>query len=317
MTLTVTPGTLAGALTGFRVAFNTDFAAAIDLQPWRNFSAVYQSNTDTETYNGLGSVPKMVDVTHDVLQVEDLYGMDYSLQNLTYKSAFRVPRTYFEDEKLGLVRGKISELAQEAARHPGELIFNVPITNPLAFDGVALIADTRTIGRSANIDNNLGYTVAAGATGLPTVLEFQAGLTTARGAMRAFQDDQGRPMNRPGNWLMIPPQIEQIVYQALNVIQVVTNNQAVVPSSESGAFTASGYNVIVNPYLTDANDFYLFYANGGVSPFFYQERIAPTLEPLGDGSVPAIVNDKYIYTVRARYAVGVGDPRHIVKVVGA
>jgi phage major head subunit gpT-like protein len=306
MAITVTPGTLAAALTGFNRTFNQDFAAAQELQPWRQIAQVFQSTTDSEAHLGLGTVPQMVDVTHDVLQIEDLYGMDQTVQNLTYKSAFRVPRPYFEDEKLGLLRPKIAELADEAARHPGQLIFQLVVTNPATFDGTALIADTRTIGRSANIDNQI-----AGGSDPTVVANFQAQLAAARGAMRAFQDDQGRPMNRPGNVIMVPPGLEQVAYQAL--IGVNQLNQPVVPSTENGAFMASGYFVIVNPYLTDANDWYLIYARNGASPFGYQERIRPSLEALGEGSLPAIVNDKYIYTVRARYAVFAGDPRFIVR----
>src|SRR4030065_404714 len=47
---------------------------------------------------------------------------------------------------------------------PAQLLFNLPISNPLAFDAVALIADTRVIGRSANIDNQIAGT---GTTGAP------------------------------------------------------------------------------------------------------------------------------------------------------
>lgn len=316
MAVTVTPAQVAGSLTSFRAGFNQEFLAAMNLQPWREITTEYQSTGESETYLGLGTVPKMVDVTHDVLQTKALLAFDYNIPNLVWKAGLEVPRSYYEDEKLGLLRPKIAELGQEAARHPGELIFGLVASNPSAFDGVALIADTRTIGGSANIDNLRGYTVAAGATGMPTVAEFQTGLATARGVMRAFQDDNGRPLNRPGNVIMIPPEMEQVVFQALNAVQTPLN-QPVVPSTEDGSFTASGYFVIVNPYLTEANDWYLIYARGGTSPFIYQTRIAPDFEPLGPGSFPAVVNDKFIFSVRARYNVGVGDPRNIVKVVGA
>jgi phage major head subunit gpT-like protein len=74
-----------------------------------------------------------------------------------------------------------------------------------------------------------------------------------------------------------------------------------------------GFRIVVNPYLTDTNDWYLIRASGGVAPFIYQTRVAPSLEPLVEGSTNAILNDTFVYTVRARYAAGVGDPRHIVR----
>lgn len=316
MAVTVTPGLVAGALTNFRSIFQNAFDAARNLQPWRDIALTVPSTTNTETHSWLGTVPTMKDTTKGDLEIENLYAFDYSITNKVWKAAFEVPRAFFEDEKLGMVTPKIQQLAEEAARHPGQLIFQLPITNPNAFDALAFIADTRVIGRSANIDNLRGYAVAAGATGIPTVAEFQAGIATARGVMRAFQDDNGRPQNLIGNTLMIPPDIEHIAYQALNASLVPGSVNLVTPATADGTFTASGYRVIVNPYLTEANDFYLIHASG-FGPFIFQERTAPTLEPLTQGTTNAVVADDYIYSVRYRGEVGVGDPRHIVKVVGA
>ena len=305
MAITVTPAVVAGALTNFRSLFNNAFEAALNLQPWRGIAMEVNSTSDTETYSWLGNVPVMTDVTHDKLQLENLYAMDYSLQNLTYKAAFTVPRSYFEDEKLGMVTPKIQQLAQEAARHPGQLIFQAIVTNGLAFDGTAMIADTRVIGRSANIDNQIAGTGTS-------VAQFQTDLGAATAQMMLFQDDQGRPMGTVGNVIMVPPGLRQVAYQALNTNQAAALNQMVAPP---GAVIGSneGFTIVVNPYLTDANDWYLISVDMGHAPFIYQTRVSPTLEPLTDGSVNAIVNDDFVYTVRARYAIGYGDPRHIVR----
>lgn len=309
MAQSVTPGLVAGALTTFRTIFNSAFNAATNLQPWRGIAMEVQSTSDTETHNWLDTVPQMVDVTHSVLEVENLYAFDYSIQNNTYKAAFEVPRAFFEDEKLGLVTPKIQQLAQEAARHPGQLIFQQAVNNPLAFDGVALIADTRVIGRSANIDNNIA------GSGV-TVANMQTDLGTATSTMMLFQDDAGRPMSSIGNVIMVPPALRQTAYQALNTDQGAALNQLVAPPS--GVIGSNeGFTIIVNPYLTDLTDWYLMRVGDGFAPFIYQTRVAPSLESLADGSAQAIVNDKFIYTVRARYNVGVGDPRHIIRVVNA
>jgi len=308
MAQSVTPALVAGALTTFRTIFNNVFDAAANLQPWRGIAMEVPSTSDTETHHWLGSVPAMVDVTHDVLQVESLYAFDYSIQNLTYKAAFEVPRSFFEDDKLGLVTPKINQLALEAARHPGQLLFQIPVNNPLAFDGVALIADTRVIGRSANVDNQV-----AGGSDPTVVANFQLQIAAATALMMLFQDDQGRPMSAIGNVIMVPPALRQVAYQALNANQAAALNQLVAPPT--GVIGSNeGFTIVVNPYLTDANDWYLLSVANGFAPFIYQERIRPTLEPLTNGSEYAIVNDKFVYTVRARYNVGVGDPRHIVRI---
>ena len=307
MAQSVTPAVLAGALTSFRTVFNGAFEAAMSglAGAWRNIAMEVQSNSAIEQHVWLGTVPQMVDVTSGDFQVEHLYAFDYSITNATWKSYFEVPRSFFEDDKLALVRPKIAQLAQEAARHPGQLLFNLPISNPLAFDGVALIADTRVIGRSANVDNQ----IAGSGT---TVAQFQADLAAAGAQMMLFQDDQGRPMGLQGNWIMVPPALRQTAFQALNANQGAgLVNIVAPPGSVLGA--EEGYRIIVNHQLTDANDWFLCHVQDGFSPFIYQTRIPPSLEPLTEGTDAAIRADRFLFGVRARYQVGVGDPRHIVK----
>jgi phage major head subunit gpT-like protein len=120
-------------------------------------------------------------------------------------------------------------------------------------------------------------------------------------------------MGLNGNWIMVPPQLRQVAYQALNANQGAGLNQIVAPPlSVLGA--EEGYRIIVNHLLTDVNDWYLLHVADGVSPFIYQTRIPPTFEPLLEGTDVAIRMSRFLYGVRARYEVGVGDPRHIVKV---
>ncbi len=307
MSVSVTPELVAGALTNFRSIFSNRFDQAIAQQAWPRIAMPVESNSDKETHVWLGTPPQMVDVTHDTLQVEGLYANDYSIQNLTWKSAVEVPRPFFEDEKLNLVTPRIRQLAARAAAHPGKLIFQLVVNNPLAFDGVALIADTRTIGRSANIDNQI-----AGGSDPTVVANFQAQLAAATAQMMLFQDDQGEPMGNIGNVIMLPAALRQVAYQALNAQQTPGSIATVAPPDQVVG-SPDGYQIIVNPYLTDTNDWYLLNVRDGAAPFIYQTRIAPGFEDLGPGSLPAILNDKFIFTVRARYNTGVADPRDIVK----
>lgn len=300
---------LAGVLTSFQARFQSVFDSAQNLTPWRDVLAMQvDSNTDTETHAWLGTPPAMQDVTQRDLIMEGLFSFNYSLQNLTYKAAIEVKRSTFEDDKLNLIRPRIDQLGLEAARHPGQLVLQAAATNGLAFDGTAFFADTRVLGRSANIDNLL----AGG--GVTTVALIQADLAAARSAMRLFQDDQGRPMGNVPNVIMIPPALEQIMWQALNANQG-SINQPVVPASQEALAQASGFRIVVNPYLTDVNDWYMFSVGGIFKPFIYQTRIAPSLENVLDGTENSVIRDRYIYSVRARYNVGYGDPRYGVKIV--
>lgn len=296
---------LNNVLTGFQVLFDGEFAAAKNLQPWRELAMPKFSTGDNESYNWLGSPPVMVDVTRGELQIEGAYPYQYSLSNKTYKSAVEIKRATFEDDKYGMMADEIAQLGNEAARHPGQLLFQLFTSGGLAFDATAFFADTRVIGRSANIDN-----IQTG-TGATAAL-LRADLATNRGVMRKFQDDQGRPMNIVPNTIVVPAELEGAMWEALNPGPSAT---APIPATVDGSFQAGGYTVMVNPYLTDANDWYLLARNGRFRPFIYQERIAPSLEGITSPNTDeGVIRDRYIYSVRARYEVGYGDPRYAIRI---
>jgi len=305
---------LAGVLTNFRLGFdNALFDAAQNAAPWMELAREVPSTTDTENHSWLGTVPKMVDTTGRDLETSNLLNFSYAIQNRTWKSGFEVERSTFEDDKLNMIPPKITALGQEAARHPGELIMSLPVSNGLAFDEVAWIADTRVIGESANIDNNKA-SVGSGTT----IAGFQADLAAARGLLRSFQDDKGRPMNSVGNVVMVPVGLEQLAYQSLllNFPAAAPTAAAVVPATTDGVIRVNGYSIYVNPFLTDANDWYLMAVDGSRKPFVYQTRIAPALEGVTSPNTESgVIRDRFIYSARARYNVGYGDPRLVVRIV--
>lgn len=308
----VTADFLAGVMTNFRATFQSAFDAASNAASWRDLATKIDSNTNIETHAWLGTPPAMVDTTRRDLEMKGLETFNYTLENLTYKAAIEVQRATFEDDKLNLIRPRLEQLGLEAARHPGQLIMQLPVTNGLAFDGVAWIADTRVVGIGANIDNNM----ASGGSGT-TLAGFQADLATARALLRNFQDDQGRPQNNIGNAIMVPPALEQLAYQALSISfpAASPNVGPAIPATADGVIRTNGYSVYVNPFLTDVNDWYLMAVDGANKPFIYQERVAPTLENVTAGSEYSVVRDRWIYSVRARYVVGYGDPRRVVRIV--
>ena len=182
--------------------------------------------------------------------------------------------------------------------------------NGLTYDGVAFFANTRALGLSANIDN-----LAAGA-GI-TIANIQTDLNAIRSTMRLFQDDWGRPTGLVPNVLVVPSALEQVFYQALNRDQGPSQISPVVPGGET-AIDRSGYTVIVNPYLTDVTDWYALHVAGEIKPFVWQNRTPPSLEGITDPNTESgVIRDKFVYSVRARYNVGYGEPRHAIKVVNS
>jgi phage major head subunit gpT-like protein len=307
----VTSDFLAGVLTNFRALYEKDFQAAQAFQAWRQVAMEIPSKTLTETYEWFGTPPQMEDVTHGEPSLEGLEEYNFSITNNLYKAAIEVSRSAIEDDRLGLILPRVRQLGGEAARHPGQLIFNLVADNGVAYDGTAFFANTRVIGKSANIDNIIG-----GAYGAGTVAEFQAGLRAGRAAMIQFEDDQGRPMALTPNVLMVPPDLEETAFQSLNVERAGRQDRAVIPPSPGASFNAGGYMVIVNPYLATADDWYMFHVAGAIKPFVYQTRIAPALEGITTpNSESGIIRDKFLYSVRARYNAGYGEPRHGLQIL--
>lgn len=300
---------LSGVLETFRAMFEENFEAAAGQEMFlTNLAMRVPSDGEQNTYTWFGTVPVMQDVTHGTVNLEGLNRYNFTIENLEFQNAIEVERVVMERDRLGLIRPRINQLSLEAARHPAQLLMDLFETPGNAYDATAFFSNTRTIGASANIDNIL----AGSGT---SVANFQTDLGTARGQMRDFQDDQGRPMNLIGNTIVIPSGLEQVVWQALNRDQGDGAISPAMPADFGNGSVMSGYRVFVNPYLTDADDWYLLHAGGeGERPFVFQEE--KPVEFMGDDDINTrdfITKRTFVYSAYGRYNVGVADPRYAVK----
>lgn len=303
----VTHDFLDGLLVQYRAMFHREFEAANAIQGWRPLTIEQSSDGETNTYTWFSTVPTMQDVTDAVVDLQGLEEYDFSISNREWQNAIEVHRTAIERDRLGLITPRVRQLGMEAARHPGELIFELVPNNPTTFTGLSFFNAAHVIGESGTINN----IVAGTSAGPYTLAQFQADLGTAVSQMRTFKDDKGRPLNRRGNIIMIPSHMEGVVWQALNR----TAGDGVVsptpPVNESNTWSASGYMVIINPYLDTSDDWYLFHSSGAIfRPFVYQVEKAPVLEADTDPNTrDNIIKRTYLYSVYARYNAGVTDPR--------
>jgi phage major head subunit gpT-like protein len=300
---------LSGVLTNFRALFAREFNAAQALQGWQQMAIRMESEGEQNTYEWFGTVPQMQDVSHDVVSLRGLDEYNFSITNKEYQAAIEVSRMALERDRLNLVTPRIQQLAGEAARHPGKLIFDLFEDNPDAYDETAFFANTRTLGDSDNIDNLLSGTGT-------TVTQLQTDLASARAAMRLFQDDRARPMNLIPNVIVVPPALEQKMWQALNVQQAGRQQNAPIPATTDGVLNGAGYALITNPYLSETNDWYMLHVGGpAMRPFIWQVEKQPVLESdTNPNDRENILKRKYLYSVYGRYNVGVTDPRLAVKI---
>lgn len=287
-----------GLLTkGLRSEFLNRFEAATT--HFQDLTTRIQSNSDSETYRWLGTVPRMREWGTGRV-AKGLATESYSVENLKYESTLEVDRDEIADDQTGQIRIRIGELAVQAATHKdfliSQLLINGETSGFNSYDGVSFFNDAHVSGNSGTQDNKLTFTAADPDN--PTTAEFKGGLRTAIEAMLAFKDDQGEPMSITATSLVcvVPPTLFFTALEAVN---------ATVVNSTSNVLEGVA-RVIPFARLTDASKWYLFKTDGVVRPFIFQDREPIEFTALTEDSDEGFRREKFLYGVRARYRVAYG-----------
>jgi len=265
-----------------------------------------QSNSDSESYRWLGTVPRMREWGTGRL-AKGLRTESYSIENLKYESTIEVDRDEISDDQTGQIRVRIGELAQRAATHKdfliAQLLNNGGGAGFVSYDGVTFFNDAHVSGDSGNQDNNL--TFDASAVDSPTVDEFKGALKQAIAAMMSFNDDQGEPaaIGASGLVCLVPPTMFFTALESINA--TVINNTTNVLQGVA--------RVISMPWLTDASTWYLLKTDGAVRPFIFQDREPVEFTALTEQSEDGFKREKYLYGVRARYRLAYGYWQYAVR----
>lgn len=265
------------------------------------------SNSDSETYKWLGSVPRMREWGTGRL-ARGVRSESYSVENLKYESTLEVDRDEIADDKTGQIRIRIAELAERAATHKDYLISQLLINGETSgfnsYDGVSFFNDAHVSGSSGSQDNNLTATAANPSN--PTTDEFKTALRSAIGAMMSFKDDQGEPMSASASGLVcvVPTTMYMTALEAVNAT-LVTNTSNVLQGAAR---------IIPFPWLTDASKWYLLKTDGVIRPFIFQDREPVEFTALTEESDEGFRREKFLYGVRARYRVTYGYWQYAVRV---
>ena len=287
-----------GLLTkGLRSEFFNRFEAAP--AHYRELATRVPSNTHTEIYRWLGSVPRMREWGTGRL-ARGLRSESYSLENLKYEATLEVDRDEIADDQTGQIRVRVGELAERAASHKDFLIANLLANGAsagfLSYDGVPFFSDNHVSGDSGTQSNQL--TAGVSQVDFPTAEEFRTALVPAIARVLNFRDDQGEPMalSADGLHVIVPP---NLLFTAL---------EAVSGTLAGGANNVleGAARVIAFPWLTDPNTWYLLKNNGVVRPFIFQDREPVEFSALADDSDDGFKREKYLYGVRARYRIAYG-----------
>lgn len=290
----VTSDFLSGLFTTFHAVWEQAFLAATSVVQYQRYITEVTSDTDTESYNWLGTVPQMREWT-DVRQLNGLPAYNFSIQNKKYEDTIEVNRTTLADDKYNSIMPRIQQLGQEAARYPAVLAAQLLTSGAtsLAYDGSNFFDTTHSEGTSGTQSNKLtgtGVTLAA----------VRADLVNARTTMRRYKDNAGRPMNIAPDLVIIPPDLQDVFEQLIN-----TNIIALSSGTQQSNVLIGAVDILVDANLTDVNDWFLLSTNNIMKPLIMQIREQATFSARDNPTDSVVFNtDKYAYGVRARWGFG-------------
>ncbi|MHC4695136.1 MAG: Mu-like prophage major head subunit gpT family protein [Planctomycetota bacterium] len=289
---------------GLRSEFFNRFDAATTHH--QDLSTRIQSNSDSENYKWLGSVPQMREWGTGRL-ARGVRSESYSVENLKYESTIEVDRDEISDDQTGQIRIRIGELADRAATHKdyliAQLLINAETSGFDSYDGVSFFNNEHVSGSSGIQDNKLGYTAANPDD--PTTTQFKGALKQAIAALMGFKDDQGDPMaiSASGLVCIVPVSMYLTALEAINasIIESTTN-------------TLSGVaRVIAFPWLANLSKWYLLKTDGVVRPFIFQDREPAEFTALTEDSDEGFRREKFLFGVRARYRVTYGYWQYAIR----
>ena len=282
---------------GLKAVFFEEYDRAVS--DWSRVATVVPSTADTEDYAWLGSSPAMREFKDERLPA-GLLEHGYSVKNRTWESSIAVERAALEDERYGQIKVRIQGLGRQARRHQDELVFTL-LKNGFTsdcYDGQYFFDTDHTEGESG-AQSNKG-TSALSATSLQS----------ATSAMMKFKDDRGRPLGIIPDLLVVPPDLQ---WSAMELLNSSYYPELVSQTSGTGGTQKLATNVlkgrldlVVSPYLTDGNDWFLLCTNGPVKPIIFQSRVPVEFSALEGASENGFMRDQYLYGVRARYNAGYG-----------
>jgi hypothetical protein len=224
----------------------------------------------------------------------------------TYGRLFSITRKALINDDLGLLRDAPGRLGRASARTLNRNVVEVLEANGNAYDGTALFH--------------------ADHANLATDALSESALASAALKMNQQTDDNGNPIVLTADLLVIPGALEMTARRILNSTTIYTTGSGTTPAYGQGSVNVvQGYvDYVVERYLSDANDWYLF-ANPSDAPVLAVGFLNGQREPqvmLKDPGMRLVLggNDPYSmefdaieYKVRHEWGTAVIDWRGAVK----
>jgi len=283
------------------------FKALVAARPlWRELATAVKSTGPAESYRWLGTVPQMRPWGSGRL-AKGLRSESYNVENQKYEATIEVDRDEMADDQLQQIQVRVRELGRRAVTHPDKLLADLIDNGGDAaykcYDGVPFFSAVHPTGDGSTQSNALTFDAANVAA--PTADEFAAAYKAAATSLLAFKDDQGEPMNgEVGKLVVLVP--ANLWYLAREVLS------SQIRSSTTNTLDGEA-RVVVFPRLTNSDRWYLVRTDVEVKSFIFQDREPVELTYLAGKSEELFKREKYLYGVRARYAMAYGYWQYCIR----
>lgn len=250
-----------GLLSNFFEGFNAAKAQ------YDQVATVVPSSARSETYGWLGSIPRMREMEGERIP-NKLLEHEYTLVNKEFEASIEVKHADLKDDQTGKYGPLVRSIGESARLYPDELVFASLLPNGftnLAYDGQYFFDTDHPVGGTGATQSNKG-TSALDATSY----------NAARVALQRMKDDFGRPINQMEQLvLVIPPDL-------LATAEALLNAQFLASGANNTNYNTA--KILVSPWLSDTNNWYLINTSGVIKPFIVQQREFIPFEALEEGS---------------------------------
>ncbi len=262
--MTIDTSRVTATLRGMTAKFDIGVKAAEPFYP--SVCNVVKSTGADEKYGFLGAMPGMKEWLDD-RDFASLSSGSFTITNRLWEDSIAIEKTDIEDDRLGMYDMLLSQLGDEAACHPDELVFELieSAHEVPCFDGQYFYDTDHAWGDSGTQSNDLTYDGSS----TVTEAEFRAAYRQAVTAMLGFKRNNGKPFFRPtikpitDLMVVVPTALRDVAHDALNKLLISGGETNVVIDRPT---------IVTAAHLTEARRFHVFRTGQPVKPFVFQNR---------------------------------------------
>lgn len=278
---------------GFNTIFNTQFGQlSAEYAIWSEMGMPMDTENPTEQFNWLGTNPQFA-LWDGMRVIQKLRNYNFQIAVKDWANGLEVDENDIEDDRLGMYKPRIMQLAEQAAIHRVNLMVDY-LNNGFAttvygagYDGVAFFGNTHKDGNGPTQDNKLTAT-----------LDDAGAFDSAYQKMLLLQDENGEPLGMKPTHLVCGPTGRAFALALL--------------ANQYNANGGSNYNfdtvkLVISPKITGAHagKWYLLDLAHAVKPLIFLSRRPVRFDSVEDG-MERFRTRKMFFGASARYNVGYG-----------